>query len=374
MLQILAVLCSTLLVSYTYAFPLKYIIWTADEHADVQAECDRLSSEGIMHCEDSYSDGAWGTLLVSEDTARQALGSSWNLEVSAEVQRASSGEELNCPWPLGRLCQRQNTGNEVYKYKYSGANTTVYVIDEFANVNHIEFRSADGTRQRISTGIKTTPGDDSCRDHATHVAGIIGGRTYGVAKDVEIVSMHAISCNSNTQVGYVVKALDWILHNAKRPAVAHMSLIVLGEAPSMSAKILQLYDAGFPVVVAGGNFRQPACNFTPAKMPQVFTVGNVDNFDKVNFQSNDGPCIMMFAPGTFIKSAAGENNTGYNIMTGTSQSAPHVTGAIAQLLEKNSSYTIEDIRRQLLGQAARGVIDNSTVIGGAPNLLLQIIK
>ena len=139
----------------------------------------------------------------------------WNVDNSSQVYRSSSGVEQDCPYPLGRLCQRENTGNQVYKYKYSGEGVTAYVIDEAVNVNHVEFRNAKGDRQRAVNGTKTCPGSASCKDHATHVAAIIGGRTYGVAKDIELVSIHAINCDSYTDVAYVVKALDWVLQYAK---------------------------------------------------------------------------------------------------------------------------------------------------------------
>ena len=151
-----------------------------------------------------------------------------------------------------------------------------------------------------------------------------------------------------------------------------MSLISLGSSPALEDKISKLVAKGIPVVVAAGNFRLDACQFTPAKLPEVIAVGNVDNFDKVNFASNNGKCVDIYAPGTFIRSAAGNTNTGTVVFTGTSHSAPHVSGAIAQLFEQNSSYSPADIRRELLNLAARGVMDNSTLIGGAPNLLLQV--
>lgn len=66
-------------------------------------------------------------------------------------------------------------------------------------MDHDEFKYADGTEgSRVKHGTRTFSSDPSCAGHGTHVAGIVGGLKYGVAKDVEIIMGKPQFCSSFT--------------------------------------------------------------------------------------------------------------------------------------------------------------------------------
>ncbi|MCQ7029709.1 S8 family serine peptidase, partial [Escherichia coli] len=63
-----------------------------------------------------------------------------------------------------------------------------------------------------------------CNGHGTHVAGTVGGTTYGVAKGVDLVAVRVLGCDGKGSTSGVIAGVDWVTANAAKPAVANMSL------------------------------------------------------------------------------------------------------------------------------------------------------
>ncbi len=87
---------------------------------------------------------------------------------------------------------------------------------------------------------------------------------------------------------------------------------------------------GIVVVAAAGNYDSDACDYSPASEPTVITVGAIDKFDKRSMHpeacppwwSNYGPCVDVYAPGSFIISASKDSTTGSKQKSGTSMATP----------------------------------------------------
>jgi hypothetical protein len=60
--------------------------------------------------------------------------------------------------------------------------------------------------------------------HGTHVAGIIGSHTYGIAKGIKLVGLKSIGCEGIGKVSDILRAISWILENATKPYVVTFSL------------------------------------------------------------------------------------------------------------------------------------------------------
>lgn len=102
----------------------------------------------------------------------------------------------------------------------SGTGVSVYVVDTGIRFSHKEFLSLDGTRTRAIRGWAFDGSDGSdCHGHGTHTAATIGGLSYGVAKDVTLVSVKAMGCNGLSTYDNLVKVC--ILH-------AHDSSVLQG--------------------------------------------------------------------------------------------------------------------------------------------------
>ena len=141
-----------------------------------------------------------------------------------------------------------------------------------------------------------------CNGHGTHVAGTIGGTTYGVAKSVQLRGVRVLNCSGSGSTSGIIRALDWVRVNAVRPAVANMSLGG-GRSTSLNNATANLANSGVFIAVAAGNENQNACNVSPASTPAAYTTAASDRTDLRASFSNYGSCVDGYAPGVAIKSA-----------------------------------------------------------------------
>jgi len=216
--------------------------------------------------------------------------------------------------------------------------------------------------------------DTGCADdlngHGTHCAGIAGGTSYGVAKNV---TLHAVKVLADTGSGWwswYLSALDWVIVNGLRPAVVSASIGGRGVSKSLRDGITKTVEAGIMVVVSAGNLDIDACGYTPAFVPAAITVGSTTILDARSWFSNYGSCLDVFAPGSAIVSCGIENDTASDTKSGTSMACPHVAGAAALILSQDPKRSPEDVEKLLTSQATIGKL---TDVGSAsPNSLLYI--
>lgn len=266
-------------------------------------------------------------------------------------------------WGLDRIDQRNLPLDHYYHFEHTGSGVNSYIVDTGILKSHQEFI---GRLQSGYSAINDANGTNDCDGHGTHVAGIIGGSTYGVAKNVTLTPVRVLDCNGSGAMSGVIAGLDWIMKNGRKPAVVNLSL---GGSTSstLDNSIEQLYRSGFVPVVAAGNSNRNACNSSPARAANAITVAATDKTDTRASYSNYGSCVDLFAPGSQIVSAWIGSNTATATASGTSMAAPHVAGVAALLLEQNATATPKVITDQLLTQATANLIKN---VAGSPNRLL----
>lgn len=286
------------------------------------------------------------------------------VSVERSVPVSTDGVQAPSPWGLDRVDQASLPLNGVYSYQTSGAGVTAYIVDTGV-APHSEFtgRLRKGA-YTIMDGWETT----DCNGHGTHVAGTVGGTTYGVAKDVTIVPIRVLNCNGEGSTGDTVAALDWIATNHPGgPAVVNLSLGG-GYSPALNNSVAALVSRGVTVVVAAGNSAIDACKASPASALSALTVAASDSTDKEATFTNHGSCVDLYAPGVYVQSAWIGSTTNTATQSGTSMATPHVTGAAARLLQTNPSWTPAQVASTLVGTASTGRISNATA--GTPNRLL----
>src|SRR5204862_1152205 len=105
----------------------------------------------------------------------------------------------------------------------NGSGHKPYIIDTEIRSSHTQFggRAVKGVDEVTSGGSAS-----DCNGHGTHVAGTVGGSTYGVAKAVKLVAVRVLTCSGSGTTSGVVAGIDWVTgnHQAGAPAVANMSL------------------------------------------------------------------------------------------------------------------------------------------------------
>ena len=273
--------------------------------------------------------------------------------------------ESDAPWGLDRIDQRAAiaSGDHAYEYTADGTGVHAYVIDSGIRTTHQEF---GGRAHESFTTVNDGFGAQDCYGHGTHVAGIIGGSAYGVAKNVTLHSVRVFDCSGTTSWSSVIAAVDWVIANRVNPAVVNMSLSG-GVLQTMNDAVHRAVAAGIVVVNAAGNDNHDACGNSPASTPDAITVGATDASDTRASFSNFGPCVDLFAPGGSITSAYIGGDTATTTMSGTSMASPFVAGAAALYLQRHRDSTPADVSAAILATATAGAVHDAA---GTPNRLL----
>jgi subtilisin family serine protease len=269
-------------------------------------------------------------------------------------------------WGLDRVDQRSRPLSTTYSYRNTGAGVRAYIIDTGIRVSHSEF----GTRAAKGYDVFGGLGGDDCNGHGTHVAGSVGGKTYGVAKGVKLVAVRVLFCDAAGPWSDVIAGIDWVTAHRVRPAVANISLGGPANA-SVDDAVKNLIAAGVATVVAAGNgealLAQNACKYSPARVAAAMTIGATDKADRKASWSNYGNCLDWFAPGVNITSAWYTSTTATMTLSGTSMAAPHTTGVAALYLQSHTTASPATVRGALYTNTTKGKV---TISNTANNHLL----
>ena len=301
-----------------------------------------------------YSKVFTGFAATLPPQALEALRRNPQVEAVVPDEEVHIEEVQSSPvWNLDRIDQRALPLSNSYQYDAYGSGVTVYVMDTGIRYTHAEFegRAVPGFDAFGSTG-------NDCGGHGTHVAGTIGGKTYGVAKGVRLVSVRVFDCNGFGTTSAIAAGSDWILNHLSLPAVANMSF-GSGANSTNDNSASKLLAAGVSVAVAAGNSGADACNYSPARVPGVMTVGNSTSSDTRASTSNYGGCVDWFAPGSTILSAGIRSDTEAVYKSGTSMAAPHTAGVAALFLEIHPAATPQTVADSLYARTTKSVIASS---------------
>jgi serine protease len=277
----------------------------------------------------------------------------------------ASATQTNATWGLDRIDQRDRPLSTTYTYNADGSGVHGYIIDTGILATHTQFggRAAGNGYTAINDGRGTV----DCNGHGTHVAGTVGGSTYGVAKQITLHAVRVLGCNGSGSTSGVIAGVDWVTQNHQTPAVANMSLGG-GASTALDDAVRASIAAGVTYSIAAGNSNANACNSSPARVGDALTVGASTNTDARSSFSNFGSCVDLFAPGSSITSAWYTSTTATNTISGTSMAAPHVAGVAALYLDDNPGASPAIVNAAIVNISTPNRL---TGVGtGSPNRLL----
>jgi Tol biopolymer transport system component len=353
---------------HTDAIPNRYIVVLNREVgraqvADIANEVAAFHGGTLLY---TYEHAIKGFSIEINEAAALALTHNPKIsyiEQDAEVFAAST--QVNAGWGLDRIDQRDLPLNSAYTYANNGSGVNVYVIDSGIRTTHQEF---SGRASVAYDAVGDGRNGQDCYGHGTHVAAIIGGNTYGVAKGANLRAVRVLDCLGRGSISQVIAGVDWVTANRVKPALANLSFISSTASDVLDAAIRNSIAAGVTYVVSAGNNNIDAGTRSPARVAEAITVGATDPADNRAVFSNYGSVVDVFAPGVDVVSAWVTDDTSTSVRSGTSTAAGFVTGVAARYLSGNPGDGPSIVSQAITSNATVGRVINAGT--GSPNLLL----
>ncbi|KAL4752988.1 alkaline protease 1 [Aspergillus terricola var. indicus] len=272
--------------------------------------------------------------------------------------------QSGAPWGLGAISHKGESSTTYIYDTSAGEGTYAYVVDTGINVNHEEF----GGRASLAYNAVGGQHVDSV-GHGTHVAGTIGGETYGVSKKANLLSVKVFQGESSS-TSIILDGFNWAANDIVSKGRTGKSAINMslggGYSYAFNQAVEDAYDEGVLSVVAAGNDNTDASDSSPASAPNALTVAASTKSNSRASFSNYGSVVDIFAPGQDILSAWIGSNTATNTISGTSMATPHIVGLSLYLIALEGLSSASAVISRIKELATEGVLSN---VQGSVNLL-----
>lgn len=278
---------------------------------------------------------------------------------------------------------------EAWNYNNTGRGVTVAVLDTgvYPHDDLVKPKKRIIAFKDFVKG-RTEAYDDN--GHGTHVAGVIAGNGYcsdgryrAPAYESYIIGVKVLSKFGTGLLSTIISGIDWCIENKTRYAIKIMCLS-LGSPALASYKhdllceaVEAAWDAGIVVCAAAGNDGPESGTIaSPGIDPNIITVGAMDDAetpehddDKVALFSGRGPTIdglekpdvlspgvniiSLRSPGSYLDKRTSSARVGdkYLNMSGTSMATPLCCSLAALILEKNPTFTPDDVKKLIADRA-----------------------
>ncbi|MBA9027484.1 S8 family peptidase [Peribacillus huizhouensis] len=241
---------------------------------------------------------------------------------------------------------RMIRARSIWREGYKGENIVVAVIDTGCQPDHPDLIN------QIIGGYNFTDDNNSNpinfadnNGHGTHVCGIIaaaknGFGVVGVAPKAKLLILKALNGLGEGTTDNISSAIDYAINwtgpKGEKVRVISMSLGGSNDDPSLHSSIRNAVQANIMVVCAAGNDGDGIADTIeysyPAAYPEVVAVGSINQRGRISRFSNSNGEVDLVAPGEQVVSTFPGNQ--FAVLSGTSMAAPHVSGAVALLIDK----------------------------------------
>ena len=353
------------------AYIVVYKDQTSDKELDTEVE-DMDKSEGVKanHVYKAALKGYAARLTAKALAKLQKNPKVAYIEKDQEMS-INATQNPTPSWGIDRIDQAALPLNSSYIYSADGSGVDAYIVDTGILLSHTDF---EGRAKGGYSSIGTTKNWTDQNGHGTHVAGTVGGKTYGVAKKVNLIAVRVLDARGSGTTSGVIAGINWAInHHTTGAAVANMSLGG-GVSTSLDAAVQSAVNDGIVMCIAAGNSNSDAINSSPARVASAITVGATGsttisaNYDDKAAYSNYGSIVDIFAPGSSITSAWFTSTTAVNTISGTSMATPHVAGVAALYKSKNPGASPASVETALKAASTKNKITGLPT-GTANNLL-----
>jgi len=252
----------------------------------------------------------------------------------------------------------------------TGDGADIAILDTGIDSDHPDLQANVGTGKDFSGKGSWEDGDG----HGTHCAGIANAvdNTEGVVGVSTEATLHAgkvLGDDGSGSFADVAAGIEWAADQGYD--VASLSLGASSGSTALQDAVDYAHENGTLVVSSAGNSGPCTdCVGYPAAYSNALAISSTDEGDSLSNFSSTGPEIDLAAPGGSIYSTYA--NGGYETLSGTSMSCPHVSGAAAQLMANGATNT--EARDALLNAAediglgdnesGAGLLDVEAALGG----------
>ena len=277
----------------------------------------------------------------------QQLGGDARVAIAAPHYIYTATQGAAKPLPVPQYAPAKLKLDDAHKIA-RGKRVKIAVIDTAMDTAHPVFSGA-----RIET-FDALGGGGKAEAHGTAIAGIAAARSElaGVAPAADVISVRAFTSDAGASAKSftfaILKGLDWAVMSGAR--VVNMSFAG-PQDPILAKAVAAAEERGLILVAAAGNGGPKAKPAYPAAYSQVLAVTATDDRDGVYKDANRGRYIAIAAPGVDIIAAA--PGGAYDVSSGTSLAAAHVSGIAALMLERNPALTSADVRAALTASAQK---------------------
>ncbi|WP_311080832.1 S8 family peptidase [Paenibacillus polymyxa] len=260
----------------------------------------------------------------------------FNSEEKLQVQSLKSKQII--PWGVNYI-----NAPLLWSRGVTGKNVRVAVLDTGVDIMHPDL--SRNLRNGYNTiNPSSLPIDDN--GHGTMVAGIIAAQNNnigvtGVSPDVELYPIKVLDRFGEGEIPNVIKGIDWCVNN--NIDVMNLSFSIMKDNERLHKSIKKALDSGIIIIASGSNTSGGPVGY-PASYDGVFSVTSINKSNIIGDTSPKGK-IDFSAPGVDILTTSLNGN--YKVTSGTSFSAPHITGLIALILQQHSKFNQKDIYERL---------------------------
>ena len=231
----------------------------------------------------------------------------------------------------------------------------VYILDSGIDIYHPDFEG------RVKWGWPLKGFRRDVFGHGTHVAGLVGSKTFGVARNANLIAVRVLDDFGMGSTTDIINGIQYILEadkqNPSRKSIINISFS--GPKDTVLDHLLRLaISKGILVVVAAGNDGLNACDFSPSRLPMVITVGALNNQKLKASFSNYGSCVNIWALGVSVESLWPNDQT--HRLDGTSTSAPRVVGHLVLLWNEHPHLSRSALFKLMYSNAV--IIHNGAIV------------